>query len=122
MKRNKIIYWVFTGLFSLGILSAVAMYFMNYTEITLSFESLGFPAYLVYPLAIAKFLGIIAILQKKFPLLKEWAYAGFTFNLLLSALAHFMKNDGETFGPILMLVLMLISYVFEKKMDYKKVK
>ena len=44
------------------------------------FVKLGYPTYIIYPLAVAKVLDVIAILTKKSGTLKEWAYAGFFFN------------------------------------------
>ena len=49
-----------------------------------SFTQLGYPAYLIYPFATAKLLGLVAIWTKKSETLKEWAYAGFTFDFLLA--------------------------------------
>ena len=65
MKKDKIIYWISTGLLSLMMAMSASMYIFNYETITATFQSLGYPSYLVYPLAIAKILGIAAILTKK---------------------------------------------------------
>lgn len=44
---------------------------------------LGYPSYVVYILGVAKFLGGLAIVfGNKYPKLKEWAYAGFAFDLI----------------------------------------
>ena len=115
MNRNKIIYLVFTVLFSLSILAGAGMYFTQYAHVTENFNRLGFPSWLVYPLATAKILGVIGILQKKSTVLREWAYAGFFFNLLLAFSAHLVAKDGEAFGPILVLVFLFGSYIFSKK-------
>ena len=87
MKRDKIIYWIATGLLSLMMLFSAGMYFFNHEEVVQVFTTLGYPAYIVYPLALAKVLGLIAILTKKSQVLKEWAYAGFFFDFVL-ALVH----------------------------------
>jgi hypothetical protein len=50
---------------------------LNYDKISEYFPKLGFPSWLVAPLAAAKILGIIAVLSNKSKLLTEWAYAGF---------------------------------------------
>ncbi|WP_196888928.1 DoxX family protein [Aureivirga sp. CE67] len=117
MKKTKIFYWIFTILFSLSILAGAFLYFFQHNYAVQNFERLGFPSYLVYPLGTSKVLGIISILQKKSPILKNWAYAGFTLNLALAFLAHFMANDGESFGPIFVLVLMFLSYFFNFKLE-----
>lgn len=60
-----------------------------------SFTGLGFPTYLIYWMAAAKILGLVAIWTNFSPTLKELAYAGFTFNCLLAISAHINVNDGE---------------------------
>ena len=80
-----------------------------------TFGKLGFPTYIIYPLAIAKILGLVAIWTKKSETLKEWAYAGFFFNFLLAATAHININDGEFAPALVAMVLLFVSYFFEKK-------
>lgn len=114
-KRNKIIYRVVTGLFSLIILMGVGMYFFQHDMVVDSYTKLGYPTYLIYPLGVAKILGIIAIWSDKSKILKEWAYAGFVFELILAVSAHINVNDGEYFGALIALSLVVISYVFYRK-------
>lgn len=118
---NKILYWVFTGLFSLAIVGGASSYIFQNEMTTEAFTRLGFPLWLIYPMAIAKYAGVIAILQNKFPALKEWAYAAFTCNLLLAAGAHINVGDGEQFGAIMVLFFMILSYVFLKRKDMPQV-
>lgn len=120
MNRTKIIYWTFTGLFTLAILGGVGMYFTQHDFVAEMFSKLGFPKWLVYPLACAKLLGVIGILQKKSKILKEWAYAGFFFDLVLATSAHLVANDGEAFGAIIVMVLMFGSYFFGKRLNLQE--
>ncbi len=120
MNRNKIIYWVFTGFFAFSMLSGAGMYLFNYEHATENFTRLGFPVWLILPLAFAKIVGIASILQNKSPLLREWAYAAFFFNLALAAGAHVAAHDGEAFGPLLVLGAMLGSYFYSKKVSHEK--
>lgn len=113
---NKRIYYVVTGLFSAFMLMNVFMYFFNNDMVSEVFVSLGFPAALVYPLAIAKLLGIIVIWVNKPRLLKELAYAGFAIDFILAAVAHTMAGDGGAFGPIVALVLVIISFIYHRKL------
>lgn len=114
-KRNTIIYWAATGLFSALILMGACMYFLKFEMVSGMFLKLGYPTHIIYPLAIAKILGVVAILSKKSPLLKEWAYAGFVFDLILAVMAHIQVADGEFMGALVALVLVLTSRVFEPK-------
>lgn len=114
-KRNRIIYFAATGLLTALMLMSAGMYFLQYDMISESFTKLGFPTYIIYPLAIAKILGLIAIWTKKSQMLKEWAYAGFFFNFLLAASAHINIGDGESLPALIAIFLLTVSYVFEKK-------
>jgi len=75
---------------------------------------LGYPLYFLVILGVWKLLGVIAILIPKFPLLKEWAYAGFFFAMSGAIISHFAKGDEAIayFGPTLLLVLTVLSWYF----------
>ena len=81
MKRDKIIYWIATILTcSMMLLASVSGLMKSEQGIQL-FKHLGYPEYLIRLLGVARILGIIAVLTPGFPRLKEWAYAGFFFDL-----------------------------------------
>ena len=116
MERwNKIIYWIGTGLLSVMMLMSASMYILNHEMVSQTFTSLGFPIYIIYPLAILKVLGVIAILSRKSKFLKEWAYAGFFFDFVLALSAHWVVNDGEYMPAFVALILLIVSYRFDKK-------
>ena len=82
-----------------------------------TFLRLGYPTHIIYPLAVAKILGLVAIWTKKSETLKEWAFAGFFFDFVLAALAHINVNDGEYAPALVALILVLVSYFFDKKLS-----
>ncbi len=114
-KRNRIIYWVTTIWFSLGMTSAgIVQLIRMEEEIERTVDHLGFPAYTLTILGVWKLLGVVAILVPKFTLIKEWAYAGFFFNITGALYAHFVMRDplGEIFPALLLLTLLIVSYYF----------
>ena len=115
MKTNKIIFYVATGLLSALMLFSASMYFLKNADVVVEFTKLGFPAWIIYPLGVAKLLGVTTLWFIKNPSLKEWAYAGFFFNIVLAAAAHLSVNDGEHMGAIVALVFLTTSYTFYKK-------
>jgi len=115
MKTNKIIYWIITGLFSAMTLAGAAYYIFAYDKVASMFNSLGYSEAIIYPLAIAKILGIIAITTDKSKVLKLLAYAGFVIDLVLAIAAHISVQDGEQGGAIMALVLLLGSFFFDRK-------
>src|SRR6187549_1312586 len=109
-KRNKIIYWIATAWLSLGMLSTGIVQLLKMKDEADMFTRLGYPLYLLTILATWKFLGIIAVLIPKFPILKEWAYAGFFFAMSGALVSHIVMGDSvkEIFPPILLLILTAI--------------
>ncbi len=65
MKRNKIIYWISTGILCALFMFSAMMYIFNYPRIEGFFINLGFPTWIIYPLAVLKVFGVLAILTKK---------------------------------------------------------
>ena len=82
-------------------LISAGMYFFNNGVVAEIFTQLGYLTYIIYPLAIAKILGLVAIWTKKSNTLKEWAYAGFFFDFILALSAHLYVKDGK-FAPHLL--------------------
>ncbi|RRB04767.1 DoxX family protein [Larkinella rosea] len=119
-KRNKIIYWVATLWLSLGMVSTAIVQLIKMNEEVDLFTRLGYPIYLLTLLGVWKILGVIAVLIPKFPLLKEWAYAGFFFAMSGAVFSHVISGDDarENFGPVLLLVLTAVSWYF-RPMDRK---
>lgn len=115
MNKNKITYLVSTGLLSILMLMSAGMYVFNYAEISKVFLSLGFPTFIIYPLAAVKVLGLVAIWTRKSEALKEWAYAGFFFDFTLAFFAHIVVQDGDQFGALVAMILLGISYFFGRK-------
>ncbi|AYL96713.1 DoxX family protein [Mucilaginibacter celer] len=113
-KRNKIIYWVATLWLALGMTSTGVVQLIKMKEETALMTHLGYPAYLLTIIGVWKILGVIVVLIPKFTLLKEWAYAGFFFVMLGAVFSHLAVGDGgkEFFGPILLIVLTIISWYF----------
>jgi hypothetical protein len=117
MNNIKTINLVSTGLLTLMMLGSAGMYIFKNAEISQTFEALGYPSYVVIPLAIAKVLGLIAIWNNKSFLLKEWAYAGFFFDFVLAFFAHFVVGDGEYIPALVSTIILFVSYWSYKKLD-----
>ena len=113
-KRNRIIYWIFTAWLALGMTSTGIVQLMKVKEEADMFARLGYPEYLLTIIGVWKILGVVAVLIPKFPLLKEWAYAGFFFCMSGAIVSHMALGDpiGEVAPPLLLLVLTVISWYF----------
>lgn len=119
-KSDIIIYRLVTGIFTAHMLFTVFMYFYSYDMVKDMFESLGVSAAIIYPLAIAKLLGLIAIWSNRSSLLKNLAYIGFAADFIMASAAHTMANDGGTIPPLVALVFLVTSFIFNRKLDRKE--
>lgn len=120
MKATKIVYWTATGLLSALLIMSSGMYLFQNEMIQEAYISLGYPTYLIYPLVVAKLSAVTVLLTQKKSLIKEWAYAGLFFEFILAFFAHVMINDGEHMGAVIAMVLLIISYVFGRKLFKSK--
>jgi hypothetical protein len=114
-KRNKIIYWVATVWLALGMTSSGIVQLLKIKEVIESTSAhLGYPVYFLTIIGVWKLLGVTALLMPKYPLLKEWAYAGFFFLMSGAVFSHAALGDGakDFFGPVLLLVLTAVSWYF----------
>ncbi|HEX8060123.1 MAG TPA: DoxX family protein [Cyclobacteriaceae bacterium] len=114
-KRNKIIYWIATPWLALGMASTGIVQMMKTPEEIELMNRIGFPVYFLTIIGVWKLLGVVAVLVPKFPLVKEWAYAGFFFTMSGAIFCHLAVGDGgaaDYFGPGLLLVLTVVSWYF----------
>ena len=125
MKKIKVLYWVFTALFAaMMFMSAVPDIFSNPIAVKGMHGDLGYPLYFIPFIGIAKALGVIAILTPGFPRIKEWAYAGLTFDLI--GATYSIISSGQPFASfafmIVPLALAVLSYTFyQKKIVFNRV-
>lgn len=102
------LYWLATGLFcAIFVLSALS-YFVDYDGAAATYERLGYPDRLVWPLAAAKLLGVAAILWGRSRTLTLFAFAGFLFDLLLALQAHIAEREAD----VVLLVMGLALWAF----------
>ena len=120
-KRNKIIYWISTIWLALGMLATGTLQlFKAKAEGAVAppgvygITHLGYPVYFLTILGVWKILGVVALLIPKFPLLKEWAYAGFFFAMSGAVFSHIAIGDPmtEIFISLMLLSLTVVSWYF----------
>lgn len=112
MNKQTLPYWIPTVLFSLAMLGSGSMNLMGAPEIIDALTHLGYPAYLAKILGTWKLLGVVALLAPGFRRVKEWAYAGFFFNLTGATLSHLASGDpvGQAIAPLVILSIGLLSW------------
>jgi hypothetical protein len=112
MKR--IAYWATTALVSVMLLLSVT-YLSGSQEVVSGFNKVGYPQHLRIVLGIAKPLAAIVLLLPGLARLKEWAYAGATFALVMATIANYLAGESTWFMPPILLALLFASYATRPK-------
>ena len=122
MKKEKILFWTATLIIALfeGVMPALT----SQTELAKEgIRHLGYPVYFGNALVIFKVLGVLILVIPKVPKrLKEWAYAGFTFDFIFASISH-AAVDGinfQTFFPLIILAILAVSYVYYHRLNPSK--
>lgn len=113
-RTGKIIYWIATVWLALGMVTTGIVQLIKMQEEVDVITNLGYPVYILTILGVWKMLGVVAVLVPKFPLVKEWAYAGFFFIMSGAIISHLAVGDEivALFGPTLLLILTVVSWYF----------
>lgn len=111
-KRDKIIYWVATVWLAVAMVASGIQQIFAIGGFVDIMKRLEYPTYFSVILGVWKIAGVVAILIPKFPLLKEWAYAGFFFVMSGAFYSHIAVGDDavELFAPTFLLVLTVVSW------------
>ena len=88
-------------------------------------KHLGYPEYFGNALVVFKILGVLALVIPQVPKrFKEWAYAGFIIDFLFASISHYAVDglDFQTFFPIIVLGILMVSYVYFHKINLENSK
>ena len=112
MRKWLIAYWVATVFLAVNAVVAGAMDILRIQPLFGLLLHLGFPAYFATILGIWKVLGAVALLAPRYPLLKEWAYAGMFFDFSGAVAAHSATGDGivSCVGPVVSIGALVASW------------
>lgn len=108
-KGRLVAYWVLTLIVVLSQGASGIGDLVGAEPLVKAIAALNYPGYILKILGPFKILGVIALAAPGFPKLKEWAYAGFTFDFIGAAASHVLNGDGpELIAPALVLLAILI--------------
>jgi hypothetical protein len=110
--KNNLAYWITTGLFAFGLTGSGLMTVSHQPPMVAAYTHLGYPIYFMTLLGAAKLAGVATVLAPRLPRLKEWAYAGFTINMVAAVISHLAAGDpvGNAVAPAVLLGLILASW------------
>ena len=119
--KNKVIFWLATGFIFLfeGLMSLATLIFApEYANA--GTKPLGYPDYFAYTLIIFKVLGATAlVIRKLHPKIREWAYAGLTFNLVFATISYVATGDdfAHIIFPMVICAILGVSYIYNSKLN-----
>lgn len=107
-----IAYWLFTLLVALSTLGSGVMAILHLPPFYGILLHLGYPPYFATLLGVFTMLGALALLAPRYPLLKEWAYAGMFVQFSSALISHLAAGDGAIWflGPITMIGALAASW------------
>jgi hypothetical protein len=121
-KTLTTFYWTFTIIFALLIffdgIGGVTRQQAGIDGVT----HLGYPVYFLTIAGVAKLLAVIVLLQTKFEIIKEWAFAGIAINFVCAFASKAFVGDsfGSVIFPLIMLGFLFIPYTLWKKVEQAK--
>ena len=82
----------------------------------------GYPDYILTILGVAYGSGIMGILQARYSLIREWAFAGYVFAFLGSFGSHLLNQDGlvVTIPTLILLGLCILVYMLDNRAQASK--
>jgi uncharacterized membrane protein YphA (DoxX/SURF4 family) len=113
MRAAHWIGWSVTGLMAALLLLSAVPDVLRIPDALVVFRHLGYPPYLLAFLGTAKILGVVAVLLPGLPRIKEWAFAGLTFDVTGALYSHLSVGDPPSAWTPAVVALMLVggSYV-----------
>jgi hypothetical protein len=108
--------WIATGLFAGAMALSGIAYVIGARVVLDGIRPLGYPDYFLRLLGVAKLLGVVGLFVPRMPRVREWAYAGFTFDLIAAIVSHLVTGTAAHAPAAMMaLALMSASYVLRRR-------
>jgi hypothetical protein len=108
--KSNLVYWIPTGLIALNWTFGGVSTLLRTPSSMEVFRVLGYPEYFAALLGAAQILGVVAILAPVPRVLREWAYAGLTFDAS-AAIFSLLAIGVPAWHPVIALAVVLTSYL-----------
>ncbi len=121
VNQIELIIRIGLGVFLLG---AAVSEISHATVVMISIEKLGYPDYLARLLGVAKIVGVLVLWIPYLKRWREWAYAGFTFNLLGACISFILAQQwiipDVIIAPIVLVVIVVSYTLYRKRFPYSQ--
>jgi uncharacterized membrane protein YphA (DoxX/SURF4 family) len=111
-RARTIAFWVTTIFGPASFVIGGYLHLTRDPQVMATLAHLGYPVYFATIIGVWKLLGAIAIVVPGIPRVKEWAYAGFFFDLSGAAATRAFVGDGaaDILAPLVFLALVAASW------------
>jgi hypothetical protein len=110
------LYWIAIGLFTALFAGSIVLGLSDLKESYIEYTRLGFnQPWQVFFNSFGKLLGLLAIFQNRSRTLKDFAYAGFLFDLLLALFGHIFQGEIKVLLPIFGMILWSFAFIMDRK-------
>lgn len=116
-SNTKRLYYVAIILFSILFIGSVLLSVIDAEGSYEEYANLSFPSWIHYPLVIAKTLGVIVILTSKSRRLKDFAFAGFLYDILLAIGGHLYVGELYVIVAFTGLVIWIFAFIMDRKYE-----
>lgn len=119
-RKYKIIYWITTGIIALFELSGA--FFINSQVAIDGMHHLMLPDWFRWEVSIGHIIGGLLLIIPIHPRIKEWVYVAFGIDFISAFIAYASIEGitGNTFSPIIMMALLIVSYIFYLKITNQR--
>ena len=116
-RLGLVIYWIFALLLFLFLIVFGVQDLRRAHAVVSTIRHLGYPEYFSYLIGTGKLLAAATLAYPKTRVLREWAYAGITFELISSFASHSFVGDPWTsrVAPLVVLAIVALAYRFDPR-------
>jgi DoxX-like family len=114
-------YQIALGLFSALFLGSAVFGMLDIDASYAEWRHLGYPLWTFYALTLAKVVGVATILSNKSTRLKQFAFAGFLYDLLLALGAHIDQREVKLLLPLTCLAIWGFAYEMDRRVFSKSI-
>ena len=113
--NRRVIYITSTAILVLETLAGAFMDLAHFPLVVQDVRSIGYPTYVLYIVGVWKILAVGALLWRRLPRLREWAYAGVFFEMSGAVASHVLVGNpiGKFAAPLAFTLLTLVSWWFQ---------
>ncbi len=117
-KLDKTLYWISTGLVLLMMAWSVVSYIFMHDFMSGFFVKMGYPTYIMYPLAGLKLVAIVVIVTNRYKDLKDMAYAAYYITMVFATAAPLSVGD-TPYHAFVGLIAVPLSYIYSNRVRGK---